>query len=184
MAELIAKSPLEGQAPISKAGLVLSLAPPGPLWSVALYPGADPGPALKPLGLHFPAPGESVAAEGVSLIWTGRDQAFLIGAVPPEGLSRAAAVTGQSGAWAGFRLEGAGVAQALARLVPLDLRDRAFPPGRVARAALNHINMILHRSGEAAFTLLVYRSMAASAWHELASVLDHLAAREAAGGKA
>ena len=191
MAELIAKSPLEGTAPITKAGLVLSLAPPGPLWSLALYPGADIDPALRPLGLHFPAPGESSTSEGLNLFWTGRDQAFLAAPSLPEGFAAAlagrAALSDQTGAWAGFTLAAApgreGTSRpeaALARLVPLDLRPAAFPPGRVARCALNHINMILRRSGEAEFSLLVFRSMAASAWHELAQVLEQLAARETA----
>nr|WP_253944144.1 sarcosine oxidase subunit gamma [Pseudogemmobacter hezensis] len=183
---MIAKSPLEGQAPLTRAGLTLSMVAPRSIWSLALYPGADPGPALGLPGLRFPAPGESVTEGDVSLIWTGREQAFLLGMAPPAGLSAQVAVTDQSGAWAGLRLAGRGeegAEAALSRLVPLDLRLRAFPLGRVARTALNHINAIVWRRDEAGFTLFVPRSMAFSAWHEIAVVLDRLAARESGRGR-
>lgn len=178
MAELIAKAALEGQGSVARAGLVLSALPPEPIWSIAPFQGADLTPALAPLGLAFPAPGQISTADGLQLVWTGRDQAFLFGGQPPEGLE--AAVTDQTGAWAGISLAGEGGEAALARLVTPDLRLPAFPVGHVLRTALNHIPAIILRHDRSEFHIRVFRSMARSAWTELVEVLDHLAARQAA----
>lgn len=178
MAELIAKAALDGQGPVTWGGLVLSVLPPAPVWSIAPFPGEDLTPVLEALGLEFPAPGHSHSAGDLRLIWTGRDQAFLLGGRPPEGL--AAAVTDQSGAWTGFSLAGAGGEAALARMVTPDLRLAAFPVGHVVRTGLNHIPAIILREGETEFHIRVFRSMARSAWAELVEVLEHLAARAAA----
>ncbi|WP_157970850.1 sarcosine oxidase subunit gamma [Pseudogemmobacter bohemicus] len=180
MAELIAKTALDGQRPATGAGLVLATLPPGPVWSIAPFPGVDLAPVLAPLGLAFPTPGQSSSAGDLRLIWTGRDQAFLLGGAAPPGLEAFAAVTDQTGAWAGFSLSGEGGEAALARLVTPDLRLAAFPVGHVIRTALNHIPAIILREGRAGFHIRVFRSMARSAWHELAAVLERLAARQAA----
>ena len=79
--------------------------------------------------------------------------------------------------WAALGLSGPAAVDALARLVPLDLREQAFPPGQVCRAALGHLSMILTRSGPQAFEILVFRSMARTAWHELGDALERVAAR-------
>lgn len=181
MAELIAKPVFAGQAVLEKAGLTLEPLPPGPIWLVALYPGAGAQAAelLKPLGLSFPEPGRCSIADDLRLIWAGRDQAFLVGGAPPEALAGVAALTDQSGGWAGFALCGPGVESALARLVPLDLRLRAFPPGRVARSLLNQIPALILRADENRFDIRVPRSMAYSAWAECALALDRLEARAA-----
>ncbi len=86
----------------------------------------------------------------------------------PEGLAGHAAVTDQSDGWAGVLLAGeAGrVAQALARLVPVDLRPAAFPAVRVLRAPVNHMSAIVLRRTEGV-ELWVFRSMARTLWHEL-----------------
>lgn len=176
MPDLIAKPAVE-HAPVTRGGATLSVIEPGPIASIALYPdgakAADKG--LKTLGLTFPEPGSFVEKAGVRLVWTGRDQAFLMGVAAPA--LAGAAVTDQSDGWAGFRLSGPGAEAALARLVALDLRLAAFPVGRAARAGLNHMSMVLLRAGEDTFELYVFRSMARTAWHELAEVLDRLEAR-------
>jgi heterotetrameric sarcosine oxidase gamma subunit len=71
-------------------------------------------------------------------VWTGPDQAFLIGAPAPD-LTGLAAVTDQSGGWAALQLQGPGAEAVLMRLFPLDLRARAFAPGHAARAPLGHM---------------------------------------------
>lgn len=179
MAELIAKGPFDGQAPVSGGGAELAPLPMTEIWSVALFPGQGPAAAaaLAALGLAFPAPGSWVAGkDGARLVWTGRDQAFLIGAAPPQGLAAAAALTEQSDGWAGVGLSGPGAAAALARLVPVDLRDAVLPPGRALRAPLNHMPAVILRLDEG-FALYTFRSMARTAWHELAEVLERLEAR-------
>ena len=178
MPELIAKPALD-QAPLTKAGVTLALLEAAPITSIALLPGGEKGLAkgLKTLGLAMPEPNTWAAKGAARIVWTGRDQAFLMG-VPAPSLE-GAAITDQSDGWAGLSLSGTLAVEALARLVAIDLRLAAFPTGRVARVGLNHMSMILLRSGEDAFEMFVFRSMARTAWHELAEVLDHLAARMA-----
>lgn len=179
MPELIAKPALEAAA-LTLAGCTLSLVDPGPITSVAVFPGGEKAvaKALKPLGLTFPAPNAFVAKDAARLVWTGRDQAFLIGAEPPD-FGGAAAVTDQSGGWATLSLAGDKAADALMRHVPLDLRLAAFPVGRAVRVPLNHMSSVLIRVDEGSFHVMVFRSMARTAWHELEGALKALAARAA-----
>jgi sarcosine oxidase subunit gamma len=67
----------------------------------------------------------------------------------------------------------------LARLHPLDLRASAFPAGHCARAPFNHMSSILIRTGPHVFEVLVFRSMARTAWHEAEAAMTALAARAA-----
>ena len=169
MPELIAKSALSGQAQVRHAGCTLAEVDLGPITSVACFPG-QMSKLAKKLG-GFPAPNSH--AKG--LCWTGPDQAFLLGRAPPD-LSGLAALTDQTGGWAGLRLSGPAAAEALMRLVPLDLRK--MQPGHAARAPLNHMQMVLLREADA-FVILVFRSMARTAWHEIEAALKMLAARQA-----
>lgn len=180
MADLIPTPPLT-RNPLETGGARLSLHDPGPLHQIALYPGAELAAAvlLAPLGLDFPAPGRMAAAGGLRLVWTGRAQAMLVGAEPPQGLTEHAALTDQSDGWVCLSLAGPGAEAVLARLVPLDLRAAAFPPGHAARTALNHMPLILWREAED-FRLMTFRSMARTAWDEIAHAMAHLAARAAA----
>lgn len=176
MPDLIAKPALE-KGPVTKAGLTLATVDPGPITSIALFPGGAKALAkgLKTLGLAFPEPGTFVSKGPARLVWTGREQAFLMGVAPPA--LDGAAITDQTDGWAGFALSGPGADAALARLIALDLRLSAFPVGRAARAGLNHMSMVILRTGPEAFELFTFRSMARTAWHELSEVLDRLEAR-------
>ncbi|NUB44145.1 sarcosine oxidase subunit gamma [Fertoebacter nigrum] len=160
-------------------GVTLAEAVPGPITSVAPFAGreAELSQALRSLGLSFPAPNTFNESSGDLIVWTGRDQAFLIGPLL-EGLP--AATTDQSDGWAALSVSGPDAAAALMRLIPLDLRVAAFPPGRAARAPLNHMAAVIWRDGEG-FTLLVFRSMAQTAWHEIETAMKALAARAAVG---
>ena len=177
MPELIAKPALE-KKPLTLADTTLSVVDLGPVTSVALYPGQEKAlaKALKPLGLSFPAPNSLTEKEGALMVWTGRDQAFLIGADAPE-MGTAAAVTDQSGGWAAFRISGPKAADVLARHVPLDLRDAAFPVGRAVRVPLGHMSSVLWRGADGGHSVMVFRSMARTAWHELEVALQTVAAR-------
>lgn len=179
MPELIAKSALEGQGPLTLGGVTLAEVAVGPVTSVAVLPGAAKAVAkgLKPLGLAMPALNSFVASGAARLVWTGRDQAFLIGVAAPA--IEGAALTDQSDGWATLTVSGIGAVDALMRLVPLDLRLAAFPVGRAARAPVNHMNAVLLRTGDHAFDLMVFRSMARSAWHEIEAAIQALAARGA-----
>jgi heterotetrameric sarcosine oxidase gamma subunit len=179
--ELIAKSPLSGTAPITLGGLRLSEVMLGPVTSIAPFPGQDKtvAKALKPLGLTFPAPNTFTSAADAKLVWTTRNQAFLIGIAPPT--IPGAALTDQSDGWAGLRIEGPTASDALMRLYPLDLRQQSFPVGTAARAPLNHMQSVLMRTAPYAFDLLVFRSMARTAWHEIEAAMRTLAARATLG---
>lgn len=176
MPELIAKSALEGRT--ETLGLVtLSEVEVGPITSVALFPGGGKLAAkgLKALGLAMPAPNAFAEKKGARIVWTGRDQAFLIGVEPPA--LEGAALTDQSDGWTVLGLSGAGAVDALARLVPVDLRLGACPVGTALRSQLNHMNAVILRTGDHAFEIIVFRSMARSAWHEIHAAMEMLAAR-------
>lgn len=177
MPELFAKTPLAGQPPVTIGGATLAEEAPARLTSVAPLRGQDKAlaRALKGMGLAFPAPNAMAAKGAARLVWAGRDLAFLIDADPAP-LQGLAALTDQTDGWCGLRLTGPAAADVLARLVPLDLRAAAFPPGRVARAPLNHMQMILIAEADG-FTLFVFRSMARTAWHEITAAMSGLAAR-------
>ncbi|WP_054007955.1 sarcosine oxidase subunit gamma [Cypionkella psychrotolerans] len=179
MPELIAKTALAGKK-LVVSGTVLAEVDHGMVSSIAPYPGQEDvvGNALKPLGFGFPAV-NSFAMNGVAMIaWAGREQAFLVGADCPD-LSGLAAVTDQSGGWVSLSLQGPLAVQALARYVPMDLRLVAFPVGMAARTPLYHMSMVLLRVAEDGFRLMLFRSMARTAWHEIEVALKTLAARAA-----
>lgn len=178
MPELIAKSALAGHAPLTHAETTLAEAPAAVMTSIAPFPGAmgAVNAALATLGLTFPPPNRQSTGPAARLIWTGRDQAFLTGAAAPD-LTGLAATTDQSDGWATITLAGPLANDTLARLIPLDLRDAAFAVGQTARTGLNHMSAIVTRTGPAAWEVMVFRSMARTAWHELADALAMQAAR-------
>lgn len=179
MPDLIAKSALSGFAPVTRLNTTLVEGQVGPITSIQPSPGRAPqvGAILAPLGLAFPAPNGQSVNGTTRLIWAGRETAFLIGAEPPLGLSDHAAITDQTDGWAILTLTGPAAVDALMRPIPLDLRAAAFPPGRAIRAPLNHMQAILIRTGAEAFEIMVFRSMARTAWAELAEALEVLEAR-------
>jgi sarcosine oxidase subunit gamma len=180
--ELIAKSALSGHAPLTLQATTLAEGQAAPITSIAPFPGrmAQVNAALAPLGLAFPAPNTQATNGDARLLWTGRAQAFLIGVhVPtaPSALADHAALTDQTDGWAILTLQGPAATDVLMRPVPLDLRATTFPVGRTARAPLNHMQAILTRTGQDAFEIMVFRSMARTAWAELSEALEVLAAR-------
>ncbi len=176
MPELIAKSALEGRSSTSGTVTLAEVAV-GPITSIAVFPGGAKAVAkgLKTLGLAMPEPNSFAEKKGARIVWTGRDQAFLIGVAPP--VLEGAAVTDQSDGWAVLSVSGAGVADVLARWVPIDLRLAAFPVGRAVRTQLNHMNVVILRVGDHAFEVMVFRSMARTAWHEVETAMHMVAAR-------
>jgi heterotetrameric sarcosine oxidase gamma subunit len=174
--ELIAKSALEGRS-VTLGGVTLAEIEVGPITSLALFPGGAKAAAkgLKALGVAMPEPNAFAEKKGVRIVWTGRDQAFLIGVEPPA--IEGAALTDQSDGWTVLSVNGMAGAEVLARLVPIDLRLVAFPVGRAMRTQLNHMNVVILRSGDYAFEIMVFRSMARTAWHEIEAAMQMLAAR-------
>lgn len=176
MPELIAKSALEGQS-VTLGTVTLVEADVGPITSIAVFPGGAKAVAkgLKTLGLAMPEPNGFAEKKGARIAWTGRDQAFLTGVVAPA--LDGAAMTDQSDGWTVLAVSGTGAVDALARLVPVDLRLSVFPVGRTVRTQLNHMNVVILRGGDYAFEIMVFRSMARTAWHEIEAAMQMLAAR-------
>lgn len=178
MVSLIAKSGLEGVLPLTAEALTLAEVSVGRITSVMPFAGQHDRVAqlLRKGGLDWPAPNHAIAARAGSIYWTGRDQAFLIEA-DPAGLAPFAALTDQSDGWATLALSGPGWRDVLARLVPLDLGDTSFPVDQVARTGLNHMMCILHRSAPDSMRIMVFRSMARTAVHELHGAMAAVVAR-------
>lgn len=181
MAKLIAKSASDGLLPVRIGALTLSEAAAASITAIAPYPGktAAAATALKSIRLDWPAPDRAAISGKAACLWSGRDQAFLVNAAP-DALSEIAALTDITDGWAGLALDGAGAAEALARLIPLDLGPGAFPVGATARSGLGHMMVLIHRSGPQTFTLWVFRSMVRTAVHEIETAMKSLAARATA----
>lgn len=180
MARLIAKTPLDGLGPVTVEGASLTEAALDRAVAIAPFRGKERAvsAALKEaLGLGFPAPGRSAAKGAARLLWWGRGQALLIGAPPPEALAGLAALSEQGDGLAALRLEGPRAEAALARLVPIDLRAPAFPKGATARTLLFHMTCSITRRGAAEFEILVMRSMARTAVHDLTVAMRSVAAQ-------
>lgn len=179
MADLIAKTALDGVAALTLAGTILAEVDAGQITSIAPFAGRENAVSAalkKSLGLEFPVPNTCAEKAGVRIVWSGRAQAFLIGAACPD-LGGLAAVTDQSGGWVTLSITGLAATDTLARYVPLDLRR--MPIGGAARSQLNHMPLCLMRLGAEAFHLMTFRSMARTAWHELELALKTIAARQA-----
>jgi len=180
VARLIAKAPLEGVAPVEAGETRISASDLGRVTWVAPLAGKTRAvsAALKAaLGVNFPGPNKAVAKGAARILWSGREQALLIGAPPPEALAGIAALTDQSDGLAALRIEGPLAEAALARLVPLDLGAGAFGRGATARTMLGHMTCSVTRLGAQGYEVLVFRSMARTALHELTRALKAVAAR-------
>ncbi|MDK3019471.1 sarcosine oxidase subunit gamma [Pseudodonghicola flavimaris] len=180
MAELTAKSPCAGRLPLTIGAATVTEETLGPMTSIAPYRGrqADLAAALAAAhGLGWPQPNRSLTGAGVRLIWFGRDQALLTGAVADPALEDMAALADQSDAWAAVRLQGEAAEAVLARLVPVDLRRAVFAPGATLRSQLGHMPASLTRLDDHGFLILVYRSMAGTLLHDLKTAMEAAAAR-------
>ncbi|WP_372887768.1 sarcosine oxidase subunit gamma [Shimia sp.] len=183
MADLMAKSPCEGLLPLTHGEVRLHEMDMTRLTSLAPYRGRDKAlsEALKAAhGMALPAVNRATGKEGARAIWFGQGQVMLVGPAPDAALAGMAAMTDQSDAWALLRIEGPGVEEVLARLIPLDLRQSVFKRGHTARTQLQHMMVSITRVGDNAFLLLGFRSMAKTLVHDLQTAMQGVAARGAA----
>lgn len=142
---------------------------------------ADVAKAAKKAWAVLPPekPGAAVG-KGVTLIWTGPDQFFVLSAggvpdpVPPLAgiFDGVASLSDQSGGRCLIRLSGAKARDALAKVSSIDLHDSVFPVGAAAATSIDHTGVNLWRSADAngnpVYSLLVFTSFADSLWHTLA----------------
>ena len=180
MAELKARTPCEGLLPLSIGTVEATEVAPGRITSIMPRQGAEAALSLAlkaSHGMAFPAPNRATGKAAARAVWTGRNQAMLIGPEPDAALAAHAALTDQSDGWAVVRLQGAGAVDVLARLVPIDLRPAQFKRGHTARTMLGHMPASITRVGDTAFQVMVFRSMAVTLVHELKTAMEGVAAR-------
>lgn len=181
MASLIAKSAGEGLLPVTIGSCKLLEQEPQAITSIAPAKGhakAVSKTLQTALGLGFPAPNRTTGQDGQRCVWTGPEQAFLIGPQLPSSPPLAnAAITDQSDAWIVLRLTGRDAEAVLARLVPIDLRQSVFKRGHTARTLMFHVSISITRTGANSFDLLAFRSMATTAVEELSAAMKSVAAQ-------
>lgn len=180
MAELSAKTPLDGAPARTIGHVTLTEIDLGTLTSIAPYQGKSKavGDALKAAhGLAWPAPLRATGKDGARAIWFGRDMVLLAGPTPDASLGADAALTDQSDAWSAVQITGPGTEAVLARLVPVDVSAASFKRGHTARTQIQHMNGSLTRTGTDSFVILVFRSMAGTLVHDLERAMESVAAR-------
>ncbi|MEM1236812.1 MAG: sarcosine oxidase subunit gamma [Pseudomonadota bacterium] len=174
MVKLIAKSPAAGLLPLEGDGVTVEEAPFEELTSIAPW-GDGLSKALKDAhGMALPKPGRSTGKAGARCLWFGSSHFMLAGPEPDAALNAYAALTLQTDAWCRVVLTGPRVAEMLAYLTPVDLREDAFKRGDVARAQIGHMNACIMRTGAKAYELMVFRSMAQTLVHELKEAINAL----------
>lgn len=180
MAELIAKSPTEGLLPLKIGSVQLTGMEVGHLTSMSAYDGDTKAlsDVLKAShGMTVPGPNRATGKDGARAIWFGLSHVLLMGAEPDAKLSKVAALTDQSDAWAVVELKGPDVSDVLARLVPVDLRPGHFKRGHTVRTDLMHMTASITRTGANTILIMVFRSMAKTLVHDLKTAMEGVAAR-------
>lgn len=131
-------------------------------------------------GIKLPDAGRMAAGNSISAVWAGPGQ-WLAFAPGTDGrdleqelrakLGGQASIADQSDARVFVRVAGPQSRAALAKLLPVDIHPRAFPPGSAAITHAAHIGVMVWRSGKPrtpdCFVLACSRSYANSFWHAL-----------------
>jgi len=180
--KLVEKTPAEGLLPLEINGISLTELVPAAITSLMPFDGQEAAASAllsSLLGMECPHPNRSTGRDGARAVWVGRGQIFVVGKAVDASVARHAALTDQSDAWAVFSLQGHGVEDVLARLTPLDLNRAVFKRGHAARSLLGHMSAVILRTGENTFEIMVFRSMARTAVHELETAMRAVAARDA-----
>ncbi len=167
--DLISLTATEGLLPMRHGSVTLSAAPLEPITWFAPFSEVE----------VYPAPGTWARRGGARLVSTGPGQWTAIGPFePPEG----AAMADQTDAWAAMVLDGPDARDVLARLTSIDLRDDRFGAGAAARTLLGNVPAALLCADIGRYEILVPRSMAATAAHDLGRAMRLVAARSSARG--
>jgi len=121
-------------------------------------------------------PHEATAHGDMAALWLGPDEWLITGDRDGESLASAlrqalrtqfASVTDVSHAWCAIRLTGPGARELLSKGCSLDLHPRAFQSGHATRTLLAQAAVILNRTGDDAYDILVRRSYADYLWQWL-----------------
>lgn len=182
--QLIAEPPLAG-TDITVGSVHLTASQDMSVVSIALPLGEEDA-AQKALKSAFkvalPENGHSVvSADAVRVVRTGPDQAFIV--LPeykqrPERfvsdkLKATVYTTDQSDVWTSLNLEGSGAQSVLERICPLDLDESAFPIDCAARTMMEHLGVLIIRTGASSFLLLSATSSAGSFLHMIETSMRH-----------
>lgn len=170
-------SPCAGLLPMTIGALTIAEYEAGTILSVSPFSSVSQSKLERALGMPFPTPGQSLVNGSTRCIWAGQGEALLIGAPPTAKLGTYAAVVDQSDAWALVTLCGAGGADALARLVPVDMRLSRFAVDATVRTQVGHMNASITRLDMETYLIAVFRSMAGTLVHDLQRALEAVAAR-------
>jgi sarcosine oxidase subunit gamma len=140
--------------------------------------------ALDRCGLALPEPRRLVSSFAGGVGWMSPDELLILCAPEAAGDLRAqlsgalsgnhALVAEVSDARARFAIEGPGARIALAKLCPADLSDGVFGPGEIRRSRLAQIACAIWSTGDDAFELVCFRSVADYAEMALRNAAAHL----------
>ncbi len=123
--------------------------------------------------LDLPEVGHSKASKTRRLIRMSPDQAMLVFEDPAplteravqKALKGACYTTNQTDAWVILEISGPGTRAALERICPLDLDDAAFPIDKATRTMMEHLGVLIARTGDDTFLLMSASSSARSFLH-------------------
>lgn len=131
-------------------------------------------------GLELPRKPGIVTSPSISAMWAGPDQwLVLVSAEDGRDLEQElrakfgtlASIADQTDARTFVRVAGPASRATLAKLLPIDVHPRAFPPGSVAITHAAHIGAVVWRSDKPrtadCFMLACSRSFSQSFWHAL-----------------
>jgi len=139
------------------------------------------GAVTAATGLGVPSPRAILAQGGKAVAWMSPDELLVLcphGEAPALAAQMADALAGEhalvvdvSDARARFRVTGPGAREVLAKGAPVDLAPAAFGPGEIRRTRLGQVAAAFWMSGEQAFDLVCFRSVAdfVEAWLKTAA---------------
>ncbi len=176
-------SPFAADVAEARAGIRLSPVPPGSVWQVACWPDTFDeieGELAAAFRAEAPRPGRvAVGHDDRLLIRVEPLKWWIIGAdgadCPLAPGPESGAILDMSHDQAGIAVEGAGAGELLKRLVPIDLRERAFPNLSYATTLAHHmvIRVLRRDRGTPCYEVMVMRSYADDLHGLLAHHLAH-----------
>ncbi|MEM9241072.1 MAG: sarcosine oxidase subunit gamma family protein [Pseudomonadota bacterium] len=135
-------------------------------------------------GVDLPEPGKSVVSKkgAARLVRLAPDQVFAIFKHPTPDAEEAVAertktafyLTDQTDVWTGLELSGPGSLAALERICPIDLHPLSFAVDDAARTVMEHLGVLIIRTGEDQFLLLSASSSAGSFLHMLETSIKNV----------
>jgi sarcosine oxidase subunit gamma len=159
---------LDGSSYKFLATTMVSVAPARSIFSLSAFHGAK-AKLDAALGTVLPEHPVFSALNKITYLWSGPGSWLALGADLAD-LAAAkpfAAITEQTDGRAIFEVTSAQAKAALAKLVPIDLHDDAFPVGATALTLAGHINVQIWREAEDRYALACFRSFSTALYDAL-----------------